>query len=168
MEKNLHQEVGVTPANLKSKCMPSSLTQLLLDRCKRSFDRPAIIDSFKGEQLCWGQLLQQSVRVAKRLEEIGLKPGDRVLHVGLHSAAWPIVDFACLLSGVVHVALHAEESQSEQVRHLHLFQPRGLIFSGGISHRRASQRGLPLLEVQADWRANHVPHAYLSLYYRTS
>ena len=69
MEKNLHQEVGVTPANLKSKCMPSSLTQLLLERCKTSFDRPAIIDSFKGEQLCWGQLLQQSVRVAKRLED---------------------------------------------------------------------------------------------------
>ena len=161
MEKNLHQEVGVTPASLKSKCMPSSLTQLLLDRCKRSFDRPAIIDSFKGEQLCWGQLLQQSVRVAKRLEEIGLKPGDRVLHVGLHSAAWPIVDFACLLSGVVHVALHAEESQSEQVRHLHLFQPRGLIFSGGISQRFGMQAGLPFLDVQEDWHEKQVSRAFV-------
>ncbi len=138
--------------------MPSSLAQLLLERCHSSFERPAIIDASTGETLCWGQLLQQSIRVAERIEAAGLRSGDRVLHIGPHTAAWPIVDFACLLSGVVHIALHAEESQSEQNRHLQLFQPRGLIFSGGISHPRVSQRGVPLLEVQTDWRANHVPH----------
>ena len=161
MEKNLPQEVGVTPASLTSKCMPSSLTQLLLERCETSFDCPAIIDSFTGEQLCWGQLLQQSVRVAERLEAVGLRPGDRVLHVGLHSAAWPIVDFACLLSGVIHVALHAEESQSEQVRHLQLFQPRGLIFSGGITQRFGVQAGLPFVDVQEDWHEKHASRAFV-------
>ena len=84
-----------------------------------------------------------------------------MLHVGLHSAAWPIVDFACLLSGVVHVALHAEESQSEQARHLHLFQPRGLIFSGGISQRFGMQAGLPFLDVQEDWHEKQVSRAFV-------
>ena len=159
MEKTLHHSVESTPDRVANEYMPSSLAQLLLDRCHLSFERPAIIDAITGEALCWGQLLQQSIRVAEQIEAAGLRSGDRVIHIGPHTAAWPIVDFACLLSGVVHVALHAEESQSEQNRHLQLFQPRGLIFSGEISHRRASQRGLPLLEVQADWRADHVPHA---------
>ena len=159
MEKTLHHAVESTPDRVANGYMPSSLAQLLLDRCHLSFERPAIIDAITGEALCWGQLLQQSIRVAEQIEAAGLRSGDRVIHIGPHTAAWPIVDFACLLSGVVHVALHAEESQSEQNRHLQLFQPRGLIFSGEISHRRASQRGLPLLEVQADWRADHVPHA---------
>ena len=132
MEKTLHHAAEAAPDNLANGCLPSSLVQLLLERCNTSFDCPAIIDSLTGEQLCWGQLLQQSVRVAERIEAAGLRPGDRVLHIGPHTAAWPIVDFACLLSGVVHVALHAEESQSEQIRHLQLFQPCGLIFSGGI------------------------------------
>ncbi len=159
MEKTLHHAVESAPDSLANGHMPSSLAQLLLDRCHESFERPAIIDAITGETLCWGQLLQQSIRVAERIEAAGLKSGDRVIHIGPHTAAWPIVDFACLLSGVVHVALHAEDSQSEQNHHLQLFQPRGLIFSGGISHQRASQRELPLLEVQADWRANDVPHA---------
>ena len=158
MEKTLHHAAEATPDNLANGCLPSSLVQLLLERCNTSFDRPAIIDSLTGEQLCWGQLLQQSVRVAERIQAAGLRPGDRVLHIGPHTAAWPIVDFACLLSGVVHVALHAEESQSEQIRHLQLFQPCGLIFSGGIFLRHVSQSRLPLLEVQADWRTNHVAY----------
>ena len=156
MEKTLHHAVEATPDSMTNGQMPSSLAQLLLDRCHTSFDRPAIMDALAGETLDWGQVLQQSLRVAERIESAGLRPGDRVLHIGPHTAAWPIVDFACLLSGVVHVALHAEESQSEQNRHLQLFQPCGLIFSGGISHRSVSQSGLPLLEVQADWRTNHV------------
>ncbi|HAU48527.1 MAG TPA: hypothetical protein DCW57_05580, partial [Planctomycetaceae bacterium] len=156
MEKTLHHAVEATPDSMTNGQMPSSLAQLLLDRCHTSFDRPAIMDAIAGETLDWGQVLQQSLRVAERIESAGLRPGDRVLHIGPHTAAWPIVDFACLLSGVVHVALHAEESQSEQNRHLQLFQPCGLIFSGGISHRSVSQSGLPLLEVQADWRTNHV------------
>ena len=159
MEKTLHHPAEATPDSLANECMPLSLVQLLLERCNTSFDRPAIIDSLTGEQLRWGQLLQQSVRVAERIGAAGLMPGDRVVHIGSHTAAWPIVDFACLLSGVVHIALHAEESQSEQIRHLQLFQPCGLIFSGGISRRHLSHSRLPLLEVQADWRANHVAYA---------
>ena len=159
MEKTLHHAVGATPDRMTNEQMPSSLAQLLLDRCHTSFDRPAIMDALAGETLDWGQVLQQSIRVAERIEAAGLRPGDRVLHIGPHTAAWPIVDFACLLSGVVHVALHAEESQSEQNRHLQLFEPCGLIFSGGISHRSVSPNGLPRLEVQADWRTNHVAYA---------
>ena len=116
MEKTLHHAVEATPDSKTNGQMPSSLAQLLLDRCHTSFDRPAIMDALAGETLDWGQVLQQSLRVAERIESAGLRPGDRVLHIGPHTAAWPIVDFACLLSGVVHVALHAEESQSEQNR----------------------------------------------------
>ena len=159
MEKTLHYPAEATPDSLAYKCMPVSLVQLLLERCDASFDRPAIIDSLTGEQLRWGQLLHQSIRVAERIEAAGLRPGNRVIHIGPHAAAWPIVDFACLLSGVVHVALHAEESQSEQIRHLQLFQPCGLISSGRNSLRHLSHSRLPLLEVQADWRINHVAYA---------
>ena len=105
-----------------------------------------------------GQLLQQSIRVAERIEAAGLRSGDRVIHIGPHTAAWPIVDFACLLSGVVHVASCRGKSVRAKSSSAIISATR-VDFFRQISHRRASQRGLPLLEVQADWRADHVPHA---------
>ena len=135
MEKTLHASVEGSSRGWANEQMPASLVELLLQRCETSFDHLAIIDSLTGNKLKWGQLLSQSVAVAERIEAAGMTAGDRVLHIGPHSTAWPIVDFGCLLSGVVHVALHAEESQSEQDRHLQLFKPSGIVLSGGIRCR---------------------------------
>lgn len=161
MEKTLHSSVGGASRNWANGETPSSLVELLLQRCDTSFDHLAIIDPLAGKKLDWGQLLQQSVAVAEQLEAAGMTAGDRVLHIGPHSAAWPIVDFGCLLSGVVHVALHAEESQSDQGRHLQLFKPSGLILSGGMRYRSFIQHGLPLLEVQVNWSTDRKDRAAL-------
>jgi len=156
MEKTLHSSVeGVLKSWVNGET-PSSLVELLLQRCDTSFDHLAIIDSLTGKRLDWGRLLQQSVAVAERIEAAGIAAGDRVLHIGPHSAAWPIVDFGCLLSGVVHVALHYEESQSEQGHQLQLFKPSGLVLSGDIRGRSFTQYGLPLLQVQANWSTDRI------------
>lgn len=161
MEKTLHASVEGSSRGWANEQVPASLVELLLQRCETSFDHLAIIDSLTGNKLKWGQLLSQSVAVAERIEAAGMTAGDRVLHIGPHSTAWPIVDFGCLLSGVVHVALHAEESQSEQDRHLQLFKPSGIVLSGGIRCRSLTQQDLPLLEVQVNWSTDRIDRGSL-------
>ena len=51
MGKTLHHAVESTPDRVANEYMPSSLAQLLLDRCHVSFERPAIIDAITGETL---------------------------------------------------------------------------------------------------------------------
>jgi len=161
MEKSLHSSVEGVLKSWVNGDTPSSLVELLLQRCDTSFDHLAIIDSLTGKRLSWGQLLQQSVAVAEQIEATGMTAGDRVLHIGPHSAAWPIVDFGCFLSGVVHVALHHEESQAEQGRQLQLFKPSGLVLSGDIRGLSLTQYGLPLLQVQANWSTDRLDRGAL-------
>ena len=130
----------------------TTLVDLLADRARQSVDRPAIVDPLAKRQLSWGQLLARALAAAERLEAAGLKPGDRLVHVGGHGADWIVVDFACLLGGFVHVALHADSPVVEQDEQLQLFQPRAVVRSGSqpVPVRVAS--GLPQHEIQVDWQ----------------
>jgi len=132
--------MSVTPhtsraSDRQAAAVPASLVALLHARAIDACDRPAVVavahdaPTPTGGRITWGELLAAALEYARVLESAGLVPGDRLAHVGPHTVEWVVVDLACLLAGIVHVALHADESPAairEQVRWL---GPRAVIDS---------------------------------------
>ncbi|MDA1040026.1 MAG: AMP-binding protein [Planctomycetota bacterium] len=111
---------------------PTTLVDLMVARCDDSFDRPACVDAIGGgPAISWSRLLQRAIDVADALAAAGLARGDRLAHVGPHSIDWITVDLACLLSGVVHVALHADASPKELAEQCAWLGLRKMVASGG-------------------------------------
>jgi long-subunit acyl-CoA synthetase (AMP-forming)/alkylation response protein AidB-like acyl-CoA dehydrogenase len=149
----------------ESRSSPASVVGLLLERLDDSFDRRAIVDSLAGSGAAsvggsagsagghcwtWGEVIAAAVSLAARLEAAGLRRGDRLCHIGTHSAEWILVDLACLLSGVVHVALHADARPAEQLAQAGWLAAKGVAFSGGPA---PAVRSLPAGTIVIDLRA---------------
>ncbi len=123
-----------------------SLVDLLRDCVETSGTRPAILDSLApgAAVFTWAELAAAALALAESLEAAGVRRGDRVVHVGPHGPEWIVVDLACLLAGVVHVALHDDAGDRESLAWLGL---RGSIVSGGA--RRLAGVDGPCLDVTA-------------------
>ena len=123
----------------------TTLIDLMVARCDDAFDRPACVDAVAGgAAISWGQLFHRALAVADAFAASGLKPGDRLAHIGPHSIEWITVDLACLLSGVVHVALHAESGSQELAEQCVWLGPRAIVFSGRM-RQVAMPRGLRVI-----------------------
>ena len=113
----------------------TSLVDLLARLVAEAHDRRAIVDGLAGvdspgASWTWGDIAAAAVHLAQRLAAEGLARGDRVVHVGPHSPDWIVVDLACAVAGVVHVALHADAGRDEHLMQCQWLEPRGVIFSG--------------------------------------
>jgi long-subunit acyl-CoA synthetase (AMP-forming)/alkylation response protein AidB-like acyl-CoA dehydrogenase len=123
-----------------------SLVALLAARVADARERPAVVDGLEPTlSWTWGDIAAAAVELAERLDAAGLRRGDRVAHVGPHSPDWIVVDLACLLAGVVHVAVHDDLPTREQRRLLDWLAPQALVCSGRPPH--ASPRELPSLDL---------------------
>ena len=139
-----------------SHAVPTSLVDVMAARCQDSYDRPACSDPLGGGQaISWGHLLQRANDIAAALAAAGLTPGDRLAHVGPHSIDWIAIDVACLLSGVVHVALHADSGQQELAEQCDWLGMRKVVASGGAA-RPAHVRGTTEISLPP-WRAAAEP-----------
>ena len=109
-----------------------SLVALLASRATDAFDRTAVVTwrDTGLETLSWGGLIGAALDYASALEAAGLRRGDRLAHVGPHSVEWIVVDLACLLAGVVHVALHDDEPVATLRDEMAWLAPRGLVMTG--------------------------------------
>ncbi|MFN9368494.1 MAG: AMP-binding protein, partial [Planctomycetia bacterium] len=138
---------------------PESLVALLAARVSECPDRRAIVDglavadgaapdpaaadaaSAAPAVLTWAELAAAAVVLARRMESAGLRAGDRLVHEAPHSPEWIVVDLACLLAGIVHVALHAGSDAEERRRLIDWLEPRGLAIGGrhgdASAHRHA-------------------------------
>jgi fatty-acyl-CoA synthase len=74
-------------------------------------DSPAIIVG--DEHLTYRQLHDWSSRLARRLAERGIKPGDRVGLMGPNALQWPVAALAVLKSGAVLVPLNPRFKAAE-------------------------------------------------------
>ncbi|MEY3204492.1 MAG: Acyl-CoA dehydrogenase [Planctomycetota bacterium] len=125
-----------------------SLVALLAARVADARERPAVVDGLEPTQSwTWGEIAAAAVTLAERFEAQGVRRGDRVAHVGPHTPDWIVVDLACLLAGVVHVAVHDDLPRREQQRLLNWLAPQALVCSGRPP--QASSRELPLLDLGA-------------------
>lgn len=111
-----------------------TLLDLLLARVEHAADRPALATmpgpTGGATTWTWLEVAAAAIDLAERLEAMGLRRGDRVVHVGTHSVDWVVVDLACLLAGVVHAALHVDTSPDELLRQIAWLGPAGIVASG--------------------------------------
>jgi long-subunit acyl-CoA synthetase (AMP-forming)/alkylation response protein AidB-like acyl-CoA dehydrogenase len=116
-----------------------SLVALLAARLGDASERHAVVDALAPARAdgapvaawTWSDVIAAAEELAAAFEAAGLARGDRVAHVGPHSPDWLVVDFACLLAGCVHVALHADAGAREHRAQLDWLACRGVVFSGG-------------------------------------
>jgi len=142
----IHAESRPQPASPAGD-PPASLVHLMLERCGDAFDKPACIDALDGgATLSWGEVFREALALADAFAAVGLRRGDRLAHVGPHSVDWMLVDLACLLSGIVHVALHADASPGEHADQLAWLAPRGIAVTGGP--RRDVPAGVIAIDVR--------------------
>ena len=123
-----------------------SLAALLRERFVDDHDRPALVDGLRPEPpRTWGATIAAALALAEHLEQEGLGAGDRLAHLGPLSPEWILVDLACVLTGIVHVALHADALADEHARHLAWLRPAALLVSGGmLAPATGSTRVIPL------------------------
>ena len=113
----------------------TTLVDLLVGLVAAAHDRRAIVDGLAGGDATgaswtWGDVAAAAVHLAEGLTAAGLARGDRVVHLGPHSPDWIVVDLACAVAGVVHVAVHADAGRDEHLAQCAWLEPRGVIFSG--------------------------------------
>jgi len=127
-------------AALPPAARQGSLVELLRACVVEAYDRPAIVDGLAASgcdrgarEWTWGELAAAALGLAEAFAAAGLSRGDRVAHLGRHAPDWILVDVACLLAGLVHVPLHADESLVEHRGHLGWLAPRGVIFSSRVA-----------------------------------
>jgi long-subunit acyl-CoA synthetase (AMP-forming)/alkylation response protein AidB-like acyl-CoA dehydrogenase len=110
----------------------TSLVDLLAGLLAEAPDRRAIVDGLAAGDAVWtwGDVAAAAVHLAGILAAAGLSRGDRVVHIGSHSPDWIVVDLACGMAGMVHVALHADAGRGDHLAQCAWLEPRGVIFSG--------------------------------------
>ncbi|MFM8413166.1 MAG: AMP-binding protein [Planctomycetota bacterium] len=114
-----------------------SLVGLFSARVAATPARPAIaVAAEQGLQTwSWAELAAAAVAAADAFAAAGLRRGDRLAHVGPHGPDWLVIDLACLVSGIVHVPLHADATAAEQRRQLAWLEPRAIVSTGGsVAH----------------------------------
>jgi benzoate-CoA ligase len=76
----------------------------LLERNASRAGKVAFLDAASGTGLTYGQLREQSHRLANALRAKGIAPESRVLVAILDTPEWPVVFLGCILAGIVPVA----------------------------------------------------------------
>lgn len=95
-------------------------------------DEPAVrISDGEGWQVAtYAELGEKSRKLAARLIDRGLAPGDRVALFSANRPEWTLVDLACAYAGLVSVPLYAT-STADQLRHIVADSGSRVIFVAG-------------------------------------
>jgi len=163
----LVQTLADQPASVRS------LVELFLKRLDDSFLKQAIVDPLPGlpfqepQIWTWGEAIAAAVEFAAHCSAAGLKRGDRLAHVEQHCVDWIIVDLACLLSGIVHVALHSDALPAEQISQVDWLGAQGILLRGSglrVRPRDFSKRLIVMdMRQQSLSRSNTLRDPVLSL-----
>ncbi len=98
------------------------IPELLAATVARVGDQPALGLIHDGHLvwLSWNEIDANVRQFAQRLQQVGIRPGDRVAQYAPNSAAWIVTDLAILSLGAVHVPLHASlaKPQAEELLRL--------------------------------------------------
>jgi len=89
--------------------LPTTLVSLYAARIAESGPRPALFFKRDGayRSITWDEYAAEVRRVAGALVRLGVKPGDRVIHLSKNRYEWVVTDLAIQLAQAVHVPVHA-------------------------------------------------------------
>lgn len=112
----------------------------------RPATRIAIGESWKVRT--YAELASDVRRLAARLIELGLEPGDRLAIFAPNLPEWTLADLACASAGLVSVPLY-DTSSADQVKHILKDSGSRLVFVGGeeeLAKVASIREELPALE----------------------
>lgn len=144
--------------------MPS-VVRLIHELGARHASRPALVNLHweeasqayrRGEATTYGQLHERTLRLADALSSRGVKPGDRVAVLLDNSVELVVSEWACLLSGMVWVALNVRSSAAEHASILADSTPSVVIVAPRYRDRlgaSALPAGCLVVELGAQWEA---------------
>jgi long-subunit acyl-CoA synthetase (AMP-forming)/alkylation response protein AidB-like acyl-CoA dehydrogenase len=150
-------EAGVSPApefapgtlaGWRPDPAADSIARLLAHLLDGGAARPAICDALAGRNWSWGEVIAAAADLADEFTRDGLAAGDRLAHLGPHSADWIVVDLACMLAGIVHCGLHWEGPAKERDEVLGWLAPRALVLTGPAGAHRPP-RGAAAIDLRA-------------------
>jgi long-subunit acyl-CoA synthetase (AMP-forming) len=123
------------PGGMPGPLAADPLAGLFAARVAATPDRAAVAVAGEAGVITWtwAELAAAALAAADTLAAAGLVAGDRVAHLGPHTADWLVVDLACLVGGFVHLPLHADSTAAEHRSQLAWLAPRGVVFSGGLA-----------------------------------
>ncbi|MCA9270558.1 MAG: AMP-binding protein, partial [Planctomycetales bacterium] len=109
----------------------ATLPEALQFRGEQQADRPALHlhDGQKFAAQSWGVVVRAVLLVAAALDELGVRPGDRVATVSENRVEWLHVDLACAALGAVHAALHSVVGPSALAEQIADCRPRAIVVS---------------------------------------
>ncbi len=118
--------------------------QQLLKRAAETPNEPYLHQPVKGvwRTWTWGEVAEQSRRMATALIALGLKPGDAVGISGMNNAHWFMADFACGLAGLIGVGLYPKQSE-DAVRFISGHAGIKLVFVGPMPDADSFLGALP-------------------------
>ena len=103
-----------------------------LDDLKCHGTKTALIDAADDEKLTFSQLTDRSLRIARHLLGLKIKPGDRLMMVGVAGIDWVPIFFGCQRSGVVVVPIDTRASQDLIQSMIDATKPKLIITGGSI------------------------------------
>ncbi|MEO5734422.1 MAG: AMP-binding protein [Rubrivivax sp.] len=90
----------------------------------------------------WGQVMDQTRRMATHLQSLGLKPGDKVAMLAKNTAHWMMSDFAIWLAGCVSVPLYPTLAAGT-IRQILQHSEAKLLFIGKLDGWEGMKPGVP-------------------------
>jgi long-chain acyl-CoA synthetase len=105
-----------------------SLPAMFFEEAAKRPDSPFLWRKQNGEwkKLSWGEVRKQVETLARGMNEIGLKPGDRVLLVSENRPEWLIADVAVMAAGGITVPAYVTNTLAD---HRHLLNNSGARFA---------------------------------------
>lgn len=124
-------------------------SELIHELCREYADRPALVplawdadarEYYRGAPASYARLHELTLRLADALAARGLRPGDRLAVLLDNGVEMVASEWACLVSGIVWVALNVRSSAAEHAAILGDCSPSALVVS--TKHRAGIDRSL--------------------------
>lgn len=134
-----------------------TLNQILLEKEKKLHDKVYLRQPRDGKwyEYTWGMVVHQAKQVAKLLQDLGLKQGDRVAIFSKNCAEWFITDFGISLAGMVNVPLFANQHK-DSINYVLEHAEIKLVFVGKLDDAQRVRSYIPdgLPTVNFDYHDN--------------
>ena len=127
----------------------ATIRQLLADAFERYADRPALLikPGFRTRSWRYRDLADQAPRVARVLDDLGLRAGDRVLIWAVNRPEWGLAYLGALHAGLVLVPLDVRSQPDFAARIAQRTRARAVLVSDQTAGLAAGLR-LPMLRIE--------------------
>jgi long-chain acyl-CoA synthetase len=123
---------------------PLNPVQTLLAQARSKPEAPYLHQPLKGgwQTYSWGQVAEQSRRMAAALQGLGLPAGSAVAISGINTAHWFMADFAAGFGGYVGVGLYPKQSE-EHIKYILGHSEARVVFVGPMPDSADFMKCLP-------------------------